>query len=242
MPALYQIIVAFFLLLCPHLGLWADAHESEISPACVVLLHGLARSSGSLSELEDDLRLAGYEVINFDYPSRHKGVEELSREVVPAAVAECTITDSIHFVTHSMGGILLRFYLSESPIENLGRVVMLAPPNKGSEVVDSLADFPGFEALNGPAGQQLGTGPQSIPNQLPAADFEVGVIAGSRSINLFLSMMIPGNDDGKVSIDRAKLDGMTDFLVVSHTHPLMMRSTDVINQVLFFLANGHFDH
>ena len=209
---------------------------------CVILLHGLARTSRSMEELQQKLEKVGYQVINVSYDSRHQPIETLARNVVPTAAAQCAAGVQINFVTHSLGGILVRFYLSESGLDHLGRVVMLGPPNQGSEAVDALASMPGFEALNGPAGLQLGTGPDSIPNQLPAADFEVGIIAGSRSINLFLSLLIPGADDGKVSVERAKLEGMTDFLVVPHTHPMMMDSDDVIEQVIFFLRHGRFDN
>ena len=151
-------------------------------------------------------------------------------------------TNRVHFVTHSMGGVLVRHYLSIKTIENLGRVVMLSPPNHGSEVIDALADKPGFEFINGPAGKQLGTGPESLLLVLGPANFELGVITGNRSINLINSMMIPDQDDGKVSVASAKLDGMADFLVVSHTHPFIMKARDVIEQAVLFLRHGCFDH
>ena len=148
--------------------------------------------------------------------------------------------DRVHFVTHSMGGILVRFYLANHRLVNLGRVVMLSPPNQGSETVDKLANMPGFGWLNGPAGQQLGTDENSLPNRLGPADFELGIITGNRSINLILSTMIPGPDDGKVAVERAKLAGMADFLVVPHSHPFIMKKPLVIEQTQFFLEHGRF--
>ena len=118
---------------------------------------------------------------------------------------------------------------------------MLSPPNQGSEVIDKLSDAPGFTAIHGPAGIQLGTQEGDIPSQLGPANFDVGIITGNRSINLFLSMMIPGPDDGKVSIERAKLEGMADFLVVPHSHPFIMKRKLVIRQVLYFLEHGRFE-
>jgi hypothetical protein len=244
----YSLQTILFVLLTgliPPALMAQEAPESQAGQEsvaeCVILLHGLARTSRSMEELQQKLGDAGYQVVNASYDSRHQPIETLARNVVPAATAQCAAGARINFVTHSLGGILVRFYLSESGLDHLGRVVMLGPPNQGSEAVDALANMPGFAALNGPAGLQLGTGPDSIPNRLPPANFEVGIIAGSRSINLFLSMLIPGADDGKVSIERAKLAGMTDFLVVSHTHPMMMDSDDVIEQVIFFLRHGRFD-
>jgi hypothetical protein len=139
-----------------------------------------------------------------------------------------------------MGGILVRYYLSKKNLKNIGRVVMLSPPNQGSEAVDRLSSMPGFDFLNGPAGGQLGTGRNSVPQNIGPANFEVGIITGSRSINLFLSFLIPGKDDGKVSVESAKLEGMTDFLVLPHTHVFIMKSEGVIDQIIYFLRNGRF--
>ena len=209
---------------------------------CVVLLHGLARSSHSFSFMEDSLTEAGYHVVNVDYPSRKQTIETLVEGYVVKAVEKCKSMQpkKIHFVTHSMGGILARHYLDNYLLDNLGHVVMLSPPNQGSEVVDALGDFPGFYAFNGPAGQQLGTSAESMPNRLGPVDYSVGVITGNKSINLILSMFIPGEDDGKVSVERAKVAGMSDYLVVPHTHPMIMKSDVVVNQTMSYLQNGKF--
>ncbi len=117
---------------------------------------------------------------------------------------------------------------------------MLSPPNKGSEVVDTLGETWLFELVNGPAGKELGTDRSSMPLTLGAADFEVGIITGSRSVNLILSLMIEGRDDGKVSIENAKLNGMKDFMVLPSTHPFIMKNKTVIEQTIYFLHHGVF--
>ncbi len=223
------------------------AEETPPAPVgneCVVLLHGLARTARSMTKMEEALVQEGYRVVNVDYPSREKRVEELSGTVIPDAIADCGFekVTKVHFVTHSLGGILVRHYFAQTTVPKLGRVVMLSPPNQGSEVVDELGNVPGFELINGPAGQQLGTGDASIPAQLPPVDYAVGVITGDKTINFYLSTLIPGKDDGKVSVERAQVAGMADFLVVHHSHPFIMRADDVINQTIYFLGNGHFDH
>jgi triacylglycerol lipase len=238
-----KIFMAFIiaLLLLPPLTSSAENLQQPVaSKGCVILLHGLARSASSFDKMAASLSQVGYRVINVDYPSRKQPVETLATRYVSKAVAECN-GETTHFVTHSMGGILVRYYLANNRLENPGKVVMLSPPNQGSEVVDKLGDVPGFYAFNGPAGQQLGTADDSLPNQLGPVDYPVGIITGNRSINLILSMLIPGDDDGKVSIERAKLEGMTDFLVVPHTHPMIMDSDEVIRQTRYFLINGRFD-
>ena len=208
---------------------------------CVVLLHGLARTPSSFNVMEKQLTASVYTVVNHGYPSRQFDIETLAMESLPKALERCPRNaKNIHFVTHSMGGILLRKYLSIAHIEKLGRTVMLGPPNQGSEVVDKLKGWQFFHAINGPAGNQLGSDNNAVPIKLPNANYEVGIIAGKRSINWVLSSMIPGQDDGKVSVERTKLEGMTDHLVLPVTHPMMMRNKRVIEQTKAFLKDGQF--
>lgn len=211
---------------------------------CVVLLHGLARTSTSMNRMQRKLEDAGFETANIDYPSRDHTVEELADIAVPEGLESCRAREGverIHFVTHSLGGILVRQYLETHEIPELGRVVMLGPPNQGSKAVDELKDVPGFDWLNGPAGQQLGKGDESVPLKLGPADFELGVIAGTRSIDPITSAVLDNPEDGRVSVEDTKLDGMTDFVVVSHSHAFMMRMRRPIELTIRFLQSGSFD-
>ena len=209
---------------------------------CVVLLHGLARTADSMKALEKRLALEGYIVVNVDYPSRKYPIETLAEIAVGQGIEECTKKSAtkINFVTHSLGGILVRVYLKSNRRDDIGRVVMLGPPNQGSEVVDNLKNAPGFELLNGPAGMQLGTKSSDIPKSLGPVDFDLGVIAGTQSINLILSTFIPGQNDGKVSVESAKVKGMHDFVTLPTTHPFMMKNAAVIDQTVYFLQHGQF--
>lgn len=210
----------------------------------VILIHGLARTHRTWFRMQKALTKNGYQVINLAYPSRKYTIEELANKYISNAIIQCRRNNasSIHFVTHSLGGILVRYYLSQHHLEELGHVVMLGPPNKGSELVDKFCFMPGFERLNGPAGYQLSAKPSSLPNQLGPVDYPVGVITGNRSVNPFLSLFIPDENDGKVSVESAKLEGMSDFLVVSSTHPLIMQNRKVINHTYHFLTKGYFNH
>lgn len=208
----------------------------------VILLHGLARSAGSMGRLEAALVRNGHVVVNVGYPSRTAGIERLSEEVIPAALDDPRLRSCgrVHFVTHSLGGILVRAHAANHGIPRLGRVVMLGPPSQGSEIVDRIGPWRLFKKINGPAGQELGTAPDSLPNRLGPVNFELGVIAGDRSINWINSTMIKGPDDGKVSVERTKVAGMRDHVVFHVTHPMMMKNRKVIDATLRFLETGSF--
>ncbi|MDO7597475.1 MAG: alpha/beta hydrolase [Pseudomonadota bacterium] len=206
----------------------------------VILLHGLARSANSMNKIAKALETSGYLTINVNYSSTQYQVEKLAEEVITKALAACPKEAKINFVTHSMGGILVRQFLSNNVVKNMGRVVMLGPPNKGSQLADKLGKIPGFKLVNGPAGIQLGTTKQSVPNSLGPVDFELGIIAGTRSINPILSLMIPKPNDGKVSVDSSKVAGMIDHIELPVTHSFMMTNETVIAQVIYFLTHGLF--
>lgn len=230
-----MIIIRYIAIFTLFISVDAESKE------CVILLHGLARTEGSLSKMQMALNDAGFHTVNKGYLSTKHKVEKLSKDSITEALSFCPTAKKVHFVTHSMGGILVRQYLSTKKITNLGRVVMLGPPNKGSQVVDKLKNAPGFNLINGPAGMQLGTGKLSVPNRIGPANFEVGIIAGTRSVNLILSTMLPNPDDGKVSVENTKLEGMSDHISLPVTHPFMMKNDEVIDQVIYFLKYGIFD-
>ena len=212
--------------------------------SCVILLHGLGRTRDSMNEIAKSLNAAGYQVWNESYPSRNKPVGMLADEAIKPALDFCQANDikKIHFVTHSLGGILVRYYLQDHKIDSLGRIVMLSPPNKGSEIADQLKEFKLYQFVTGPAGQQLGTDERSIPNQLEPIEGEIGVIIGNSTSDPWFSWLIPGEDDGKVSVARARLDEMKDFLVVEQGHTFIMKKMDVIKQIQYFLIHGEFNH
>ncbi|MCF7802420.1 MAG: alpha/beta fold hydrolase [Candidatus Marinimicrobia bacterium] len=212
-------------------------------PDYLILLHGLGRSETSMLLLEYNLRKDDYEILNIDYPGRSISIDEIAAGLEDSLRILCPdTTRKMHFITHSMGGIVLRYYLAEHDIPNLGRVVMLAPPNEGSQIVDEVGDWWLFEVLMGPAGEELGTSSLSVPKQLPPVDYPVGIIAGNVSIAPHFSAILPGPDDGAVSVSHTQVAGMTDFLVVPYPHTLMVSIPKIAEEAAYFLENGRFDH
>jgi triacylglycerol lipase len=206
----------------------------------IILLHGLARTGRSMNKAAKLLSVYGYRIVNLDYPSRSAEISLLAQKYIAEALEHCEGVKKIHFLTHSMGGILLRQYLADQAIDKLGRVVMLAPPNQGSEIVDKLGCWRLFYILNGPAGLQLGTAHNSVPNCLGPVGFQLGIIAGNKSVNLLLSRLIPEANDGKVSVSRAQVEGMTDFIAMPYSHSFIMQREAVIEQALYFIQQGAF--
>jgi pimeloyl-ACP methyl ester carboxylesterase len=226
------------------LPLQATGPKPEAYPECVILLHGLGRTSDSMDDMARALKDAGFDTINLDYPSREFSVETLAMDIIPRGIRHCRAQGAkkLHFVTHSMGGILLRYYLTQRSIENFGRAVMLSPPNQGSELVDELKDNALYQWYHGPAGLQLGTGPDSFVAGLGPVNYPVGVITGNTHaiFDAWFASKIPGDDDGKVSVERAKVEGMTDFLELPFSHPFIMQKEAVAEQTIHFLHHGMF--
>lgn len=229
-------VTALLLLMTTNL-----APAAAPPPDTVIILHGLGRSRWSFWRVEQSLRAEGYHVVNRTYPSREKSIEAIAREDLAPLIAAQAAAPRVHFVTHSMGGIVLRCYLRDHPIPNLGRVVMLAPPNTGSELADILKPTWLYRTVNGPAGQQLGVG--DLPGKLgpwPANAGELGIIAGDRTLNPLFSSWLPGPDDGKVTVASARLDGMKAMLTVPSSHTWLMWRGCVLREISAFLRTGNF--
>jgi pimeloyl-ACP methyl ester carboxylesterase len=222
----------------------AKTAQGDAHPDYVVLLHGAGRTSLSMKRMEWYLKSRGYRVINHTYHSSSRPVEEVSEHFLADLLSK-NATDpqaKIHFVTHSLGGILVREYLSVHSVTNLGRVVMLAPPNHGSGIVDCLNKSPFTSFMLGASRRELGTDCDDLPSRLGAVEFDCGVIAGDRSWNPLTSALLTGPNDGKVTVESAKVDGMSDMLVLHSSHTWIMWREQTLKQTAAFLKGGHFEH
>ncbi|WP_183259671.1 triacylglycerol lipase [Bradyrhizobium sp. CIR48] len=216
-------------------------HSGDARCPGVVLLHGIARTSASLMKLERALRAAGFATLNIDYPSRSKPIAALAEDIHPAITRFAERDAPLHFVAHSMGGLVARAYIARHRPARLGRVVMLGTPNSGSEVADLLRGSLPYRKFYGPAGLELTTTPATAPNALPAIDYPVGVIAGSRFIDPVAGLLVlPKPNDGRVSVQSAGLAGMADHIVVKTSHTGLPRHAAAIAQTVAFLREGRF--
>lgn len=227
------LIILLWLLPCQA---WATATGQDY----VILLHGIARSSAHMEDMAEYLSAEGYEVYNLDYPSTDHKLEDLI-DLTQAQIDALNLDDTrtVHFVGYSMGGILVRGIVHKFPPVHLGRIVQLAPPNHGSEVADFLKDNRLYAAIYGPAGQQLTT-KERLDRLFGEVNYELGIIAGNYSIDPISSTIIPGADDGKVSIESTRLKGMKDHIIVPATHTFFPDNSDVLRQTSYFLKHGHF--
>ena len=211
----------------------------------IVLLHGLGRTRHSLWPVAREAMRRGYHVHNLGYPSRRESIEQLAERVgarVRALAEQAEHGGTVDVVTHSMGGIVLRAAVASGalPAACVRRVVMLAPPNHGSQLADRLRDYLVYRLALGPAGQQIGTDEESVPLRLPPPPFEVGIIAGRRSTNALFSRVLGAEGDGKVTVASAQLEGMRELVVVDRSHTFIMWAPDVLAHIFSFLERGRF--
>lgn len=220
---------------------------SKTSPnqEVVILLHGIGLSKWSLSLLSRSLKRAGYDTINITYPSTKLSLDHISDWLAEKHLTS-SVWDSyskIHFVTHSMGGLVARRYLNKfretlNP-DKMGRVVMLGTPNQGSEIADAMLRFPPYKWMFGPAGQELSTTAQSLNQDV--SYFEVGVIAGTAGWLYPISgLFFKGKHDGRVAVERTKLHDMKDHMVIRASHTLMIYKRKVHKEIIHFLKHGKF--
>lgn len=205
----------------------------------VVLLHGLGRNKAAMWLLAWRIEDAGFDVIRIGYDSLHETPGQILAGVSREIDACCkALSQPVHYVGHSLGGLVIRAYLAEREWRNRGRVVLIGTPNNGTPLVDEYKDT-WWMNLAGPTANALGTDPDSFPNSLPEPDYPVGVIAGLREGG-FAKALMPGDHDGLVPVESTKVAGMSDFIVVETSHSLMRYNEEVARQTIAFLRKGEF--
>ncbi len=232
---LSYVAVLFGLLSCAHVP--PDNANGEQ----VILIHGFGRSNMAMWKLAGHLKAAGYVVHRVGYGSFNRSIEEIQEEVFEQIeTVRAEQNGKLHFVGHSLGGLLVRSYLGKAKVDNLGNVVIMGSPNKGTPVVDKYKDSWWF-SLAGSAALEMSTNGSGFLEKLQTPYYNLGVIAGNEEISGF-EHILPGADDGLVPVESTKVDGMKDFIVIHTSHTMMRYNDDVAGQTIFFLKYGQFEN
>jgi len=216
-----------------------DHDAAEPTRPFVVLLHGLGRSHRSLGALERRLENEGYEVLAFEYAST-RGTIEVHAKALAELLAGLPEPREVSFVTHSLGGVVLRELTRDPEAEwrsrhRLGRAVTLAAPHGGAAIAARTARCTPLAWILGPAYRALADGSAAA---LPAPDLEFATIAGARGDGGGWNPWVPGDDDGLVALDEARLDGASDHLVLRVAHTFILSDPRALDAVCAFLRVG----
>ena len=215
--------------------------KNQISKEKIVLVHGFGRSTLAMSKFEEFFEQEGYQVYSIVYSSLTQDIDGIKKEFFQKVNKHLDGVDqTVHFVGHSMGGLMIRSYLDQHKVKNLGNVVLLGSPNKGTPLVEFVEDK-WYYPLAGPALKSLSSKGSKFLSSLKRPYYTLGVIAGYRSGRQG-GEIIPGRDDGIVPFESTKVDGMKDFLALAESHYSMRYSFRVMKQVQYFLAHGEFYH
>jgi len=209
----------------------------------VFLVHGLWRTRFSMLRMQVWLERAGFSCVNRTYRTTKKSIHEHADDL--AEWVEKTLAarraNEAHFVTHSMGGLVVRHYLSRNRLSLPGRLVMLAPPNQGAEKVEMFRGVALFRLFLGPhAERDLGKGEGAAFRDCGVPDREFGIIAGGTGTARGFSPFLAGDNDGTVLVEETRLEGAKDFLLVPLRHTFIMNGRQVIEATIRFLETGRF--
>ncbi len=240
------LLVCGAIFICPLQGdLLAKVKEYPASGDYVVLLHGMLGLNDAMVPAAEYFQKKKYHAIVIPYPSTRISIVEATEQIlIPAVRKHChNPKKRIHFVGHSMGGLIIRHYLANQAPANLGRVVMIATPNQGNVLADIFADHFFIEDILGPAVQELKTQPSSLVKRLGPVNYDLGVIMGKVPKFLWLRKKNAQEHDLIVLVESGKVDGMNDFTIIKGMHASLKRSPEVIYQAYYFVKVGHFnDH
>jgi pimeloyl-ACP methyl ester carboxylesterase len=216
--------------------------ERKLGPMkgeAVVLLHGIFRSSKAMKRVQDRLEQDGYLVVPFDYPSTRVDIAA-SAKMLGDVVKSLEGVEKISFVTHSMGGLVVRSWLGGGGDSRVRCLVMMGTPNKGAEVADILRDWHLYRLILGPAGQQLVAHESGTIAKLPVPKIPFAVVAGGKGDDEGYNPLIPGDDDGLVAVSSARLEGAEDSMTLPVLHSFLPFNAEVIDAVSRYLKTGAF--
>jgi len=213
-------------------------HSKEL----VILIHGIMYSPLIMWKIEKSLTNAGYNTLNFDYASTRWPMDTVTEKLHQEITDKYSKYEKIHFVTHSLGGLVIRAYLDQFGSELEGHLVMIAPPNQGSITAERFEDFALFKWLLGEPGQHLGKDRDDYFKMYPPPRIHFGIIAGGLCNDKGFNPLIPGDDDGTVGVEETRIYGYADFIIIPGLHTTLLWQGEVIRQIITFIEEGKFDH
>ncbi|MFP6899831.1 MAG: hypothetical protein VCA36_02740 [Opitutales bacterium] len=211
--------------------------RSDASPVVeeetVVLLHGMGRTRVSMLVLSKRFKDAGYQTVNFPYNQASRSLDEISGELIEFMQGKVK-TPRYHLIAHSLGSVIIRDAFRKEYPPGLGRIVMIAPPNRPAHLAQRLKKNVLYRWLTGESGQKLSE--EDFYRDLPVPEAEFGVIAGDKGQKVTFSEP----NDGLVTVESTKLEGMSDFIVLNHAHTFIMNCKDTFDHCREFLEEGSF--
>ncbi len=206
----------------------------------ILLIHGIGRSTGTFTNMKAAMLQQGHAAVSVSYPSTRRSIEAHAAQIA-RLISNLENTKRISFVTHSMGGLVVRKLLARNDDWKtkitVDSIVQIAPPNQGSAIARWLKDNPLYKTVSGPAGQELT--PEATA-RLPPLKHVFSIIAGGRNTEKGYNPLLPGDDDGTVSVKETYLAGASDFLIIPAIHARLSNDPRTIKATLNFLRLGRF--
>jgi hypothetical protein len=201
--------------------------------ATIVLLHGQGRTRLSMVVLGKRFRSAGYQTLNFPYNQTIRSLDEISGQLVEF-IGQKVKTSDYHLIGHSLGNVIIRNAFRKDYPAGLGKIVMLAPPNQPAHLAKRLKKNLIYRVFTGDSGQKLSE--EKFYRDLPIPRVPFGVIAGDKGQSLTFSEP----NDGVVTVESTKLEGMADWILLHHGHTFIMNCKDTFEHCVRFVESGRF--
>lgn len=209
----------------------------------VYVIHGYGNPKSIMNKIYKDVKKAGFVVENYAYPGLYVELDTIGKQLYLDVMKDGV--DSVSFVTHSMGGLVVRAMLKYSGTDKnfpkIFRIVMIAPPNRGADIADFFKAADGIKVLLGPNVEKMETDSTSYANQLPIpCNSEVGIIVGVRKKERGYNLFIPGNNDGLLAPKRVYLGNEKDVVILNYGHLSLIKRKAPRKLVIEFLRVGFF--
>ena len=244
-------IKTIFYLLCFQAITQVPAYASSITSTDnvknenVIIIHGFGQNAKGMHSITNGLQEAGYSTCALEYKTVGRSIHAIKKQI-GQQINDCFSTfrkeNKTHFIGHSLGGLMIRSYLSEYPSERhqykIDKVIMMGTPNNGSPISDSYQEKSIFGLL-GEMSLALGTDEGDFAKSLPEPSYKTGIIAGNKPWRLTRKAFNEPND-GLVPVSSTKLPNMDDFIELNVDHASMRTDPIVMNNILTYLTNGRF--